>query len=93
LPKHISGSGIGEVLRYDLKLVFVNDISNAIRLQHPNRNSVMFQDYNQFADAGKMFMSGIFEPRDRLILLPIERRLGSSKARRLRQMRVEPLNN
>src|SRR5580658_10739862 len=66
-----SASGVRKRLRYDLELIFVYDVSNTVSLQHSDRNTMMFQNDNQFAHARKMFMRSILEPRDRHIFLAV----------------------
>lgn len=56
-------------LCHDLKLVLIDDISDALRLEHPDSNTMMLEDGNQFAYAGKMFMGSIFDHEIALLFL------------------------
>jgi hypothetical protein len=55
----------GEGLGYDLVLVFVDDVADAVGIEHADGDAVNLQGGEVVARLVEMSMGGIFEPADR----------------------------
>src|SRR5262249_45245060 len=65
-------------------------VSDSLCLQGSHVDSVILQDRDQLADTRHMFNGSVLEPRERPVLLSMERGLSCREARGTLQVLVEP---